>query len=401
MKEFFPVFFSIVAIGILSAVEILLLKKLHADWWKHRWVRLAAFGVPVTGVISLALWALGIATEADLMEAIGAYGAAATLVTGLALMLSLPASGVFHIADNVLYKFRKRKHARLRSDEPTLAERRKVLKTSAAVFPVLAVIGGAKGVTESFKEPLMPVVPLAFPKLPLALEGLRVLHISDVHIGLFLRLPELERMVERSAETKPDLVLITGDFSDDVGTYFDALNIARQIPSRYGTFASIGNHEYFRGIAEIRRAYERGPIPLLLDEGVALDIGGSELFIAGADDPRTLKRATDSFFTDTIEASIRNAHTDAFIILMSHRPEGFDYAARMGIDLTLAGHTHGGQIGFNGRSMMEHFAPHKYMWGLYEKGESKLYTSAGAGHWFPYRLGCPAEIPLYVLKKSA
>jgi predicted MPP superfamily phosphohydrolase len=76
-------------------------------------------------------------------------------------------------------------------------------------------------------------------------------------------------------------------------------------------------------------------------------------------------------------------------------------AARNGVQLTLAGHTHGGQIGFNGRSLLYTINPEKYMWGLYEKGDDKLYVSAGAGHWFPYRIGCPAEIPLYVLRRDS
>ena len=83
--------------------------------------------------------------------------------------------------------------------------------------------------------------------------------------------------------------------------------------------------------------------------------------------------------------------------MMSHRTSGFDYSAAQGNDLTLAGHTHGGQIGFNGRSLLTSLNPERYMRGLYERGGSKLYVSAGAGHWFPYRLGCPPEIPTYVL----
>ena len=85
---------------------------------------------------------------------------------------------------------------------------------------------------------------------------------------------------------------------------------------------------------------------------------------------------------------------------MSHRPMALDYAADRGIPLTLAGHTHGGQIGFNGRSLLYAINPERSMWGQYERRDSKLYVSAGAGHWFPYRLGCPAEIPIYTLTSA-
>jgi predicted MPP superfamily phosphohydrolase len=233
------------------------------------------------------------------------------------------------------------------------------------------------------------------------MEGLRILHISDVHVGFFIGFDDLERIVELAIEQKPDLVLITGDFSDDAATYLDALRLAGQIPARLGIYASIGNHEYFRGIQSIFRSYDRGPIPLLLDAGVTVDVDGTPLYIAGADDPRSIRNMPDNFFTQSIDHALRDAPADAFSILMSHRPTGFDHAAKLGIPLTLAGHTHGGQIGFNGRSLLYGLNPERYMWGMYEQGDSKLYVSAGAGHWFPYRLGCPTEMPMYRLTSQA
>ena len=121
------------------------------------------------------------------------------------------------------------------------------------------------------------------------------------------------------------------------------------------------------------------------------------MFLAGIDDPRAMGRMPENFFRKSIDAGFRDQPTDVFTILMSHRPIGFDEAAKHKVELTLAGHTHGGQIGFNGRSLLTVINPGNYMWGLFERGDSKLYVSAGAGHWFPYRIGCPAEIPLYVL----
>jgi uncharacterized protein len=85
---------------------------------------------------------------------------------------------------------------------------------------------------------------------------------------------------------------------------------------------------------------------------------------------------------------------------MSHRPDAFDHAAVRGIDLTLAGHTHGGQIGMFGRSVFESYWPERYLWGRYERNGSQLYTSAGVGHWFPFRLGCPPEAPVIELTRG-
>ena len=101
----------------------------------------------------------------------------------------------------------------------------------------------------------------------------------------------------------------------------------------------------------------------------------------------------------SVEASQLEAPSDAFRLLMSHRSLAFDYAAPLGVDLTLAGHNHGVQLGLGGRSLFESWYPDRYLWGHYQKESSQLYTSAGVGHWFPFRLGCPPEAPLLVLEQ--
>jgi predicted MPP superfamily phosphohydrolase len=82
---------------------------------------------------------------------------------------------------------------------------------------------------------------------------------------------------------------------------------------------------------------------------------------------------------------------------MAHRPDAFNAAVELDIDLTLSGHTHGGQVGLGGRSFWSLFAPGSYLRGLYRKEKSRLYVSSGIGHWFPFRLGCPSEAPIIEL----
>ena len=397
MKVYFPILFSMVVLALLSGLEILLLKKLHRDWWQYRNVRRVSYGLPIAGISGLLLWALGVTLELDLVVNIGATLTTIALVLGLALMISLPLSGAFHSTDRLVARIARKRSKRRGEIGVPDPERRKLLTTSAAVFPVLAIAAGGTGLATAYSDPRMPLIPLHYPNLPAALEGLRILHITDVHIGLIIGLDDVERMVERSAAQKPDLVMVTGDFSDDADTYLDALRLVGRIPSRYGSFACIGNHEYFRGIEAVLHAYDKGPIPLLFNAGSTLDIKGTPLYVAGVDDPRSNFRLPENFYARVIDAAMKDAPTDAFSILLCHRPNGFDDAARAGVKLTLSGHTHGGQIGFNGRSLLYSTNPEKYMWGQYERNGSKLYVSAGAGHWFPYRLGCPTEIPLYVL----
>lgn len=106
----------------------------------------------------------------------------------------------------------------------------------------------------------------------------------------------------------------------------------------------------------------------------------------------------------SIQSSIEDAPPDAdFRLLLCHRPEGHGPAADAGYDLTLSGHTHGGQVGLLGRSIFETLRPGIGWWGSYVKKKkdgrpSRLYTTSGFGHWFPFRFGCPTEMPIVVLE---
>ena len=102
----------------------------------------------------------------------------------------------------------------------------------------------------------------------------------------------------------------------------------------------------------------------------------------------------------SVERALDGASQAAFTVLLSHRAQAFDYAADLGTELTLSGHTHGFQMGLGGRSLFESLMPERYIWGHYSRGESQLYTTCGVGHWLPFRLGCPPEAPLIVLHKA-
>lgn len=262
-----------------------------------------------------------------------------------------------------------------------------------------AVIAGA-GAKKGGEPAEVVEIEMAYPDLPAPLEGLRILQYSDVHLGTFIDLEEVRAMVEQGAKARPDLVVLTGDIADDLSKLPDALALFASISPRLGVYASIGNHEYFRGLRETRRAYDRSKVRFLLEQGESIDVGGARLHLSGADDPRFLGRQNEEFFARTVAQSLDGAPSDAFHVLMSHRPEGFVAARQAGVQLTLSGHTHGAQLGSNGRSLFERLLPDKYLWGPYQEGAGRLYTSSGAGHWFPYRLGCPRELPVIKLAKG-
>ena len=397
MSELYPVIFALAFVALLGLASILFLRVLNRPWWSHRWVRILSYLIPFLGGICVVLWASGMKTDSRILLGIGATGAAFTVVIEIALLLSLPVSGVVHIAASIVRWFKKSMQVKSSPDP----QRRLILKAAAAMFPLVAVSTGVGGVARSFGDVDIPVKTLYYPDLPDTLDGLKILQISDSHLGFYVVLDDLEKLLTEAATYKPDLVLLTGDIADDIRVLTNALNLITQLKPPLGVFACLGNHEYYRGIKKVRETYDKCPIPLLVNDGVTVDVGGAPLYIAGADDPRWMRGNNDEFLRNTVEQSLLNAPDNAFKILMSHRPGAFDFAADNDVRLTLAGHTHGGQIGMGGRSFFDYVLPYKYLWGHYAKDNgSQLYTSSGIGHWFPFRLGCPPEAPLFVLKQG-
>jgi len=403
MTELYPVFFATVVIVILSALEILFFRLLNRSWWNNRWLRRGSFLLPLCGLMAIVVWTIGLFAYNRTVALAGSFVTATVLILILALLLSLPVSGVFNLAHDFLEK-RSRgclKGSRESVPKPEMPvrslPRRAFLKAAAAVVPVASISSGVSGVAYAFTGVRVYKRNLFYPDLPSELEGLRILHISDIHIGYYVWLEHIEQLLELARSYSPDIVVATGDLSDRLDLYGDMLRLLDQFRAPLGVYASIGNHEYFRGINRVLKIFDSSPVPLLLNTGVTLRYNGFPIFLAGADDPRYLSRRGSGFFRQTIDEAVSSASSDSFSILLSHRPEGFDYASEIGLDLTLAGHTHGAQLGFAGRSILEPVMPEKYLWGQYRRDRSQLYTSAGVGHWFPFRLGCPAEAPVLEL----
>jgi predicted MPP superfamily phosphohydrolase len=197
----------------------------------------------------------------------------------------------------------------------------------------------------------------------------------------------------------PDLIVLTGDVADKLEELVAGLDVVTAFAPRLGVYAALGNHEYLNGIQEMLPVYQNSAVRLLLNDTVSIQLGGATLFLAGVDDPVFIGPAKP-FYEQAISACATGAPADAFRLLLCHRPDGFEAASRHGFHLTLSGHTHGGQVGLLGRSAFEVLLGMPYLWGSYRRGESRLYTTSGFGHWFPFRLNCPAEAPLVVLRRA-
>lgn len=398
MHSIFPVVFASFWILILGVVDILFLRLLNKVWWRKAWVRRSVIFLPVVGVLAVGTWGAGEYFAVSWAAVVGGVLLALAFVLEVCLLLSLPISGIIH---GIEYLFRRRESRRADPQVSTPDPKRRLfLKTAATALPVASVAMGATGVGRALGPIKIPQRNLSIPALPAELDGLRILQISDTHLWHYVTIDDLSDLCARAAEYKPDIVLVTGDVADNLQLLPDALTTIAQLNPPLGTYATLGNHEYFRGVAEVRRLFDKSPIPLFINTGVPITDGRRSFYLAGIDDPQRLSQAPLDFFPRTIDTSLAGRSDSAFTILMSHRPDALDTAATRKIGLVLAGHTHGGQVGLLGRSVFEPAFPNKYLWGTYRKDQSVLYTTSGAGHWFPFRLGCPPEAPIIELHRG-
>ena len=267
------------------------------------------------------------------------------------------------------------------------------------VFLARAFAGGAGamaaglsvlGIKSALAAVKVREVPVRLKNLPAHLAGTKLVQISDVHIGPLLRKEWLEGVVERIRALAPDLVAITGDLVDgSVRELEEHVAPLAAIPSRLGTFFVTGNHEYYSGAEAWLRHLPKLGIRPLQNERVRVCEG---LEIAGINDLSA--RGRDGHAPD-LDKALAGRDTSCALVLLAHQPRQFGEAARKGVDLTLSGHTHGGQI-WPFSWLVALTQP--FLAGLHRRGDSQLYVSRGTGFWGPpLRVFAPAEITLLTL----
>ncbi len=387
--RFIFTFLVIFSVGFAAAALLKVLNKKiwHSDFI-HKTTRYLPYVIFLPGII----WLIGYWQKWHFIQMSGAAGTAFFAVLNFVLVLILPLS-------LLIYSFFK-KGTEIVATQKVDHSKRKVLRAGVTALPLLALSGVGKGFASSFSSVKFPQVEFKFKNLPDALDGFKILHLSDLHLGYYFNLDHLEKTLMDAEKYAPHMVAVTGDIADDLTVMTDAMKLVGQLKTPFGGYASIGNHEYFRGIRESVRKIEAGPIPLLKNNSDKVDVYGSTLVVGGADDPVYLRSDIENFMKTTVNNSFKNAPSGNFRLLLSHRPRALDVAHEQNINLVLSGHTHAGQIGLDGKSFWEIFNENGYLWGSYEKNGSKLYTSAGMGHWFPFRLNCPLEAPVITLRKQ-
>ena len=368
-------------------------RHINKKFWQKTIIDQAARALPFALLLSALMWGVGTMQNWSLMRLAGASSSALLLLIVVALLISLPLA-------LLLALFTKKITTTLPRAETADPARRRIITGAAAILPLTATSAMGAGFGASFSRTRIPQIPMALPGLPDALDGYKILHLSDLHLGYYFGLDHLEQTLLDAEPFQPDMVVVTGDIADDLSLMTDAMKLIGQLATPGPKYASIGNHEYFRGIKESIRRIDAGPVPLLLNSYDQFMVGNTPVIIGGANDPVSLRADIHGFLDNSLTRTFNNAPHGPFRLLMSHRPKALDVAGKHKVGLVLSGHTHAGQVGLGGRSAWEIFTENSYLWGAYQKGNTRLYTSAGMGHWFPFRLGAPLEAPLITLRKG-
>ncbi len=271
-------------------------------------------------------------------------------------------------------------------------------------------IAGMYGFAEERTNFTTDRVEIPMAGLPDSLDGLRIAQLSDIHAGEFMPRDQIRRAVDMANALQPHLMVITGDFvTDEHDPLEECIAELSRLRAPLGVWGCNGNHEiYAHAETKAETLFKLYGMRLLRQEAVPISWHGSTLNLIGVDYQREPPlRGKPAPMLDAVERLVRREMPN---ILLSHNPNVFRRAADMGIELTLAGHTHGGQIQME--IVDHHISPARfftpYISGLYDtdsalpdKGRAFLYVNRGLGTIaIPARIGAPPEITLITLRSQ-
>jgi hypothetical protein len=290
---------------------------------------------------------------------------------------------------------------------PVSLARRRFLERTAVAISTAPFVAGAYGM---FYERLNLEIShrlIRIPRLPRAFEGFRIAQLSDIHIGAFMPAKEIRRYVGITNGLKPDLVALTGDFVTwDPSTQSAVVDVLAGIKAPYGVYGCLGNHELWSSVEDsITRLFALRGIRILRHERALIASGTDFINLLGVDYESRSRMGPDNrrAVREYLLGVDRLVAPDTANILLSHNPNTFDRAAEYGIDLSLAGHTHGGQV------TLEFISPDlspsrlitSYIRGWFEKPGGQLYVNRGIGTiGVPIRFDAPPEISVFELARS-
>lgn len=325
---------------------------------------------------------------------------------------------LFNIIDD-LWHSTKLAAFKIRSSKEIKSEGKKITRNQfitragliTAGLPFLSIIYGIAWGRFNF---IVRKLSIEFENLPKAFDGFKIAQISDFHIGSFLTHPDkVEEVIRLVNSQKPDLILFTGDFVNNVSQEADKfIKVMSKLTASYGAYSILGNHDYGEyvpwsspakkeaNLKRLIRLQEEMGFKMLLNSNDNINIGKDSISLIGVENwglppfPQygDIKKATEG------------VNEESFKILMSHDPTHWDeqILGYTNIDLTLSGHTHGAQFGIEipGWRWSPVDLRYKRWGGVYREGKQVLNVNTGIGFiGFPGRVGMPPEVGLITLRK--
>lgn len=270
-------------------------------------------------------------------------------------------------------------------------KRRSFLATAASVIAG-ALAYGFLGEPRHIKS---TTIEIGIPDLPASWDGLRVVQLSDFHRGKHVDERQIAKAGEIARGLSPDLVVLTGDFVTGsaafIGSCLEALG---RIPSALGTFAVLGNHDWWTGGDLITEALQEASIHVLSNAAVRLGKVNAPLWLLGVED-----LWSPGFSLSRAVHAVEHSGTT---ILLCHNPDVLPRAARHGLDLVLSGHTHGGQVCLPGIGavLLPIEGDRSLARGLHQRGKTQIFVTTGIGLVSPpIRINCPPEVAAITLRR--
>lgn len=239
---------------------------------------------------------------------------------------------------------------------------------------------------------------ITIPNLPEQFKGFTIGMMSDIHSSVFMNKEDMDGYVRAMNNLNTDLVVVTGDLvnnkTEEVYPFSEAF---ANLKAPYGVYGCLGNHDFFtRNVDFISKIIDDCGVKLLRNDAVKIQKGNSYFNLIGVDD---IGRGVNA--DDYISRAMTSVKNDQPKILLCHKPYYFENAKNHKIDLTLSGHTHGGQIVFGvvDKTPISLAAlASKYVAGLYSLGASQMYVNRGIGSvGVPFRINCPPELTVITL----
>ena len=232
--------------------------------------------------------------------------------------------------------------------------------------------------------------------IPESFNGSKIVFITDIHLGPYLSAERLSGIVDQINGIKPDIILLGGDYVHYRSQYIEPVfRELGKLRSVYGTYGVLGNHDHYSDAVLTRKMMEKYGVNSVDNQSVWIKKGNDSIKIGGVGD----------FWRDvqTPQNTLKDLKKSDFAIMLSHQPDYIEKIDTDLIDLTLSGHTHGGQITLFGwwAPILPSNYGQKYRYGLIDSRKIKSYISSGIGTVaVPFRFFCRPEIVVIHLKKE-